>query len=229
MQPTPSLLKTPVCQGYCFLSYAGFIAPKFIWLGFLKESAPFLFQSILVALGFITWTFFEYILHRFWMHAKHGHAEGRNDRFNHQHHHTHPTDIRVTNSQRTIGLILTVGLLLTGFLLNDYFSLFSGFFTGFASYTMMHWVLHQPWAGHIFPKLQRQHIHHHLKYPNLCFGVTTTVWDSVFHTSAPKGAVIPEKTYRFYLEGNPKVALQKSHDPSDRHRRWTEHLPSGRQ
>jgi len=204
MKQNPSFLKAPVCQGHCFLIFTGFIGPKFFWLQFLRDSAPFLFQTILVVMGIISWTFCEYILHRFWMHGKHDHAASGNDRLNHQHHHTHPTDIRITGFQRRSGILLATAFLMTGYLLNNYFSLFSGFFAGFTGYGYMHWALHQPWSARIFPALQRQHIHHHLKFPNLCFGVTSTFWDRIFHTQAPKGAVVSDKAYQFYLKGNQK-------------------------
>ena len=211
MEQKPTLLHSPICQGYCFLTFTGLLTSALLGAGNLRSDAPFTFQSILLLLGIIGWTFFEYVLHRFWMHRKHGYVEGGNDIFNHQHHHTHPTEMWINARHRALALLVTATLVTTGFLMNNYFSLLSGFFVGLIIYTNMHWALHQSWGRKFFPGLQQQHIQHHLKYTDLCFGVTTTAWDRAFHTRAPRKAVITDKAYRFYIEGPSRSTLAHRH------------------
>ena len=209
MNSKTTLLHSPVCQGYCFLTFTGLLTSAFFGAGLLRVASPLLFQITLIVLGFFGWTFFEYVLHRFWMHRKHGYVEGGNDIFNHQHHHTHPTDMWINGRHRAVALLVTTALVTAGLLMNNYFSFISGFFVGLIIYTNMHWALHQSWGRDFFPGLQQQHIQHHLKYTDLCFGVTTTAWDRVFRTTAPKHAVITDKVYRFYIEGPSKISRER--------------------
>lgn len=209
MKKIDTRITTPLCQGYCMLIFTGFVTPKLVWVSLLRHLSPALFQVLLVIVGLFTWTFFEYILHRFWMHGHGEHASDARDRLNHRHHHTHPTDIRITKAQRMAAIGVVIGVLALGFLLDNWFSLASGFITGTVIYMNMHWVLHQDWAKSFVPKLQQQHIHHHLKFPNHGFGVTTRFWDRMFGTTAPSGATISAKVYRFYIDGKVTKAPEK--------------------
>lgn len=191
----------PLCQGYCMLVFFLALAPKFIWLGLLRSHSPVLAFIASIGLGWFSWTFLEYILHRFWMHGRHEQKKTDADPFNHRHHHTHPTEIRVSAKQRWIGIGLVVAMIGLSTILGDGFTILTGFVMGFVGFINMHWVLHQEWAKRIVPKLQEQHIHHHLKFPDHAFGVTTRLWDRMFGTTAPKDVVITAKVYRFYIDG----------------------------
>ena len=191
----------PLCQGYCMIAFLVVLAPKFIWLGLLRSYSPFLSYMATLLMGWFTWTFVEYILHRFWMHGGHRRKASENDAFNHHHHHTHPTEIRVTSKQRVTGIALVVLVLGLSTVLGEWFTVVAGFVIGFVAFINMHWVLHQEWAKRFIPKLQEQHIHHHLKFPNHACGITTRLWDRMFGTTAPHGALISAKVYRFYIDG----------------------------
>jgi sterol desaturase/sphingolipid hydroxylase (fatty acid hydroxylase superfamily) len=191
----------PVCQGYCMLVFTSFVMPKLVWVSLLRDISPALFQIMPVLLGVFAWTFFEYILHRFWMHGHRDAAADERDLLNHRHHHTHPTDIRITRAQRMAALFVVTGIMALGFWMNNWFSLASGFIMGAVIYLNMHWVLHQGWAHRVLPGLQEQHVLHHLKHPDHAFGVTTGIWDRLFGTRAPSTTVITEKVYRFYIDG----------------------------
>ena len=201
MRPISLRTDKPLCQGYCMLAFLVALTPKFIWLGFIRAYSPALSYVASVFLGWFIWTFFEYIMHRFWMHGQHHKKTSDSDPFNHHHHHTHPTEIMVTTKQRWTGIMLVITLLALSTVLGDWFTILTGFVIGFVAFINMHWVLHQVWANRLVPKLQEQHIHHHLKYPDHAFGVTTRFWDRMFRTTAPRGALISAKVYRFYFDG----------------------------
>jgi len=156
-----------------------------------------LFFVLLLLTGFLSWTYLEYHLHRFWTHNKTSKSTKLAYK-RHVHHHQHPTDIKVTKGQRIVLFGLSSLSFAASIKWNNYFTLFSGFFIGFAYSFFSHWMLHQPWAKKLFPRLLRFHILHHYKYPDHCYGFSTTLWDDIFHTTPPKTVIITGKIFRFY-------------------------------
>ncbi len=156
------------------------------------------FRLSLFFTGWFTWTFIEYMLHRFRSHGKH---EGvKSDHFNrHQNHHQHPTDIRVTFTQRVSMFLISILLFTGGLYINSSILFAAGLFTGFFCFCQVHYFLHQPWVKKVFPVLWKFHLVHHCKQPNSCFGVTITWWDRIFKTTPPKAAIISSKVVDFYF------------------------------
>ncbi len=165
---------------------------------FIKDS--WAFYPALFVLGWFTWTFTEYILHRFWMHHKDG-GNHKQMSSTHHHHHTHPTDISVTPLQRFLLVLISTVLILVSILVFDYLLILAGFFLGFAGYTCIHWLLHQKWSAYLFPRLHKFHIYHHCKYPETCFGVSVCWWDILFKTTPPSEAVLSKRIVEFYYTG----------------------------
>ena len=66
----------------------------------------------------------------------------------------------------------------------------------------MHVILHRKWAKTLFPRLLQNHILHHCKFTNKCFGVTVIWWDIIFATKAPRNYQISEKVISYYF-GDP--------------------------
>lgn len=150
---------------------------------------------MLLGIGYLTWTFTEYYLHRFVMH------NSKNKSFKtHMHHHKHPTDIKITGLQRTVFFLTGIALLTLAFYLNNYFTFFVGFYFGFVIYTVLHVILHHRFGKYILPKVQIAHIHHHGKYPETGYSFSTILWDYMFGTMAPKDAVITEQMKNFYFK-----------------------------
>ena len=155
------------------------------------------FYSLLFIIGFITWTFFEYMFHRYWMHdAKN---KNRKKDFNHVHHHSHPTDIRISNFQRSFLGVTAIGLFIFSMWLQNYFVMAAGFLCGFPVYTIMHFLLHQKSTQKIFKRLIQYHIYHHCKAPDKCFGVSVTWWDDIFRTIPRKHDIITQRIIDFYF------------------------------
>jgi len=186
-------------QAHCF---ACFVVPSIVALligSILRERLPMIFHALLFLWGWISWTFIEYIAHRFWMHSHKHETSGKNDISNHHYHHTHPTEIRITPLHRFVLIVGLVVLIWLAYRMDDYFTLVTGFFAGFTLYFFMHVLLHKSWASKFVGRLQEYHIYHHCKYTNRCFGVTVTWWDRFFNTTPPQGAKIPERIRDFYF------------------------------
>jgi sterol desaturase/sphingolipid hydroxylase (fatty acid hydroxylase superfamily) len=150
--------------------------------------------------GWMAWTLTEYAIHRWSFHEKKHKGNKERDLFNHTYHHTHPTDMIITPFMRGLAvltLILSVWSLFQGPVLLTYAT---GWLSGLALYSMLHYFLHQSIAVKIFPTLVKQHIWHHTKYADKCYGVSTIFWDKVFNTLPKEFKQLPEHAIRFYYK-----------------------------
>ncbi|HSK14075.1 MAG TPA: sterol desaturase family protein, partial [Phnomibacter sp.] len=148
--------------------------------------------------GWVAWTLVEYCMHRWAFHKDSKDEKKDKKQNNHDHHDKHPQDINITGIHLALGsMIIFAGIysLFQGPLLITYFA---GFFSGGAVYMLMHWLLHQHYTSSLFPLLVKQHIWHHCKYPDKCYGVTTLFWDKTFKTLPLEFRTLPEKIIRFY-------------------------------
>jgi len=184
-------------QVKCFAFYFGFLTAYYILLWMVPMNYT-LFGLFLLLSGWLSWTFFEYILHRFWMHDKDA-KDNSPMAQRHHHHHTHPTDIKVTPMQRLLLFGIVSALLVCSIYVSVYLLIIVGFVFGFSGYTMMHWVLHQRWSVKVFPRLHRYHIYHHCKYPNSCYGISVCWWDLLFKTTPPNEPVLVKRIVDFYF------------------------------
>ena len=161
----------------------------------VRSHSSLMFHGLLFAIGWYSWTFFEYILHRFYMHNK-------NDHFalskTHQHHHTHPNEIAFKAIHRLVMVLIIGVLILISAQLNNYFTLLAGFMFGIEGYLFMHRILHLKSAQRLLKKQVRYHIYHHCKYPHTCFGISVTWWDDIFRT-VPYKPKINQRVIDFYF------------------------------
>ncbi|HET9825284.1 MAG TPA: sterol desaturase family protein [Chitinophagaceae bacterium] len=182
-------------QDQCFLIFLLVTMPVVLCAVLINHPVMFFMFNFLA--GVLAWTYLEYHMHRFWTHSKRSNSNQVAFQ-RHKHHHKNPTEIKVTNVQRLALLWLSAALFAASVLWNNYFTMFAGFAIGFSYSFFSHWILHQPWAKKLFPRLHQFHIHHHCKYPNKCFGFSTIFWDLVFKTTPPKNAAISERIIQFY-------------------------------
>lgn len=183
-------------QLQCFAIFLLIISPVVVTTLILAK-APVLFFTLNIATGLLSWTYLEYHIHRFWTHNKNA-KSSRQIYLQHMHHHKHPTEIKVTVTQRRILFLVSALLFIISGWWNSYFSVVTGLIAGFSWSCVSHWILHRSWSRKVFPRLHRYHIHHHCKYPDRCFGFSTVLWDIIFNTMPPKNAVIPERIIEFY-------------------------------
>ena len=139
------------------------------------------FQPLLLAIGWLCWTFLEYYLHRFIMHDAKGRTDPRKHAEHHRHH-VHPHELRVVAWHRVVLSAAALAFGLLSYWTNSWFALLAGFQTGLATYAITHWMLHRPIAERLLPRLHRYHTHHHCVQPAGCYGVTITWWDVLLGT-----------------------------------------------
>jgi sterol desaturase/sphingolipid hydroxylase (fatty acid hydroxylase superfamily) len=78
-------------------------------------------------------------------------------------------------------VLVTGRLLGVGFLTAP---LFAGFLTGYLIYDMLHYAMHHFQMRKGYGKMiRRHHMQHHFQTPNERYGVSSPLWDGVFHTN----------------------------------------------
>lgn len=195
-------------QEKCFFYFLIFSAPVFAMVLQLEGEYHQIFQLLLFVFGWIAWTFIEYIAHRFWMHGEGNRLYDMASK-KHKHHHQHPDERKVTGVHRSLLFLFFVIAVWLSIEFDNYFTVFAGFYSGFAGFCFLHYVLHKTWSQHFFKELIEYHIYHHCKYPDRCHGVTVTWWDKLFHTRPPHDAFISERIRRFYFEGHVHETMRK--------------------
>ena len=137
-------------------------------------------------LGFISWTFVEYMMHRYVYHIR-THTDFRK-RFQykaHGFHHEYPKDKgRLAMPPLLSITIATILLLLFRVIMGDFtFAFLPGFLVGYAFYLSVHYMVHiyQP-PRNVLRFLWVNHSVHHYKDGDQVFGVSSPLWDYVFGT-----------------------------------------------
>lgn len=184
----------------CILTFLILFIPMILVSVLLRYYNRGLFFCSLFFSGWFAWTFLEYMAHRFLMH--HPKKEIKLIDFNHAHHHTHPTEIKISMTMRFILLLSFATLIIISLIINDFFTLIAGFLCGFPIYAFMHFLLHQKYGQKFLGKMMQYHIYHHCKYPDKCFGISVTWWDELFGTIPPTKSDISTKIIDFYFGNN---------------------------
>jgi sterol desaturase/sphingolipid hydroxylase (fatty acid hydroxylase superfamily) len=168
----------PVPVGICLLFFGVVTIPPATTL-YVLLSKHWIFEVLAFACGLFCWTFIEYFMHRFLMHAK----EKKGYHNGHHFHHHRTGIIFTTTLKRIIFLSVAVVSIWAGVFISSYLLLPSGIIMGLTLYSFMHLWLHKPWAEKWLSSLQQFHMQHHFGQTEKCFGVTTTLWDRVFNTN----------------------------------------------
>jgi len=167
----------PLC---CFLMW--------YFYNYITPSAGVL--TLVFFIGFFSWTFFEYILHRYVFHFINESVwSKRFHYFVHGVHHEYPKD-KQRLVMPPVPSIIIAGTFFLFFrlIMGDYaFLFFSGFMIGYLTYAMIHYSMHAFRPPHNFTKfLWDYHNIHHFRHPDKAFGVSSPFWDMVFGTYPPK-------------------------------------------
>jgi sterol desaturase/sphingolipid hydroxylase (fatty acid hydroxylase superfamily) len=144
---------------------------------------------MLVLLGVLIWTLFEYAMHRFIFHLKPTSALGRWLVFlTHGNHHAAPGD-RDRNIMPPMVSVIVSGAIWAMFwmLLGPTGSvLYLGFGIGYVVYDAIHFACHQlPMRGPVLRQLRRHHIRHHHAKQEGNYAITAIFWDRLFGTHIP--------------------------------------------
>jgi 4-hydroxysphinganine ceramide fatty acyl 2-hydroxylase len=165
-----------------YFSYLSLFIQQLTWLHFIA----------MLPVGLATWTLVEYALHRFVFHYHPTSAWGKTIHFwFHGVHHDYPNDSNRLVMVPTISVPLAIFFYL---LFQQVFGevyvkpFFVGLVTGYLFYDLTHYALHHASFNNKFwITLKNHHMYHHYKDPENGFGVSTTFWDLVFHTTFARG------------------------------------------
>lgn len=145
--------------------------------------------------GIVSWTFLEYILHRFLGHVHKGKNFFKSEHLRHhaKAHYFAPA------YKKAFAAIIVGGLLLVIFLLFTDIEFATAYLTGFIGmyglYEVTHLRYHKTepiWMPFIV--LRKHHFYHHFHNPYCNYGVTTRFWDRVFGTYVSVNKVtVPKK------------------------------------
>lgn len=176
---------------------------------------PFLF----LLAGIITWTFMEYVIHRFW-----GHTKKKNPRnpftTEHRRHHAE-FDYFAAAYKKAAAAIIVLSVLTVA--LGIPFGWLNGFMYGiglagmYLTYEAIHTMAHRMAPLTIYGRWYRKHhFYHHFRNPKKNHGVSSPIWDVVFGTYVPvKEVIVPGRgiplRWLFDGEGNIKPRFQKDY------------------
>ena len=186
-----------------FLERFSRIHPSTPFIVWIPMATLFLVRSVLrhdmpvpgiVALffgGIFAWTFAEYVLHRWVFHWTNDTPQGKRIHFLlHGVHHDFPNDkdrlvMPLPTSVPLAVIFYTLFAVTLGKALGEPF--FAGFIVGYLFYDGTHYFVH-----HFVPTsrwgklLRRHHLTHHFADHDGGFGVSSPLWDHVFHTLPAK-------------------------------------------
>ena len=146
------------------------------------------------ALGLLLWTGAEYILHRFIFHYQPTSRWGQRLHFIfHGVHHDYPRDALrlVMPPSASIPLAFGFYFLFSLFFSNHayLFAFFPGFVVGYLIYDMMHYAMHHAnFKSGWFKRIKQHHMLHHYDDMSKGYGVSSVLWDKIFHSDFPKKA-----------------------------------------
>lgn len=154
-------------------------------------------MAILWVFGTFMWTILEYVFHRFLFHMtdmlpNHPVAFTVHFLFHGVHHFLPMDQYRLVMPPVMFGFFCSVVIPI--FLLvippAHMMMIYSGTLVGYITYDMMHYFFHHGGAPPIkhVAVMKKYHIDHHYVDENLGFGVSSKIWDQVFHTELPAHA-----------------------------------------
>ena len=168
---TPVILYTPAILYFLFKSFTALTLPEIVGL---------------FALGALSWTIIEYLLHRFVFHYQPKTPFGKRIHFfTHGVHHDYPKDS--TRLVMPPPFSLPLGALFIVLYYNLFgvygFALTAGLFTGYVVYDTVHYATHHlPMKSRLGKFLKQYHMKHHYTDSDRSFGVSSPLWDFVFRT-----------------------------------------------
>lgn len=146
----------------------------------VAPSGQLLHAALTIAVGLLSWTGIEYFLHRFVLHGvqpfRGWHAE----------HHQRPVALICTPTMLSAPLIALLVFLPSCLALGLWpaCSFTLGVVIGYLAYATTHHAIHH-WRSDNAWLRQRKYwhaLHHHANRRPACYGVTSQVWDHIFHS-----------------------------------------------
>lgn len=147
---------------------------------------PWIAVLIALAVGAVSWTLAEYLLHRFAMHVMAGRGHPSREHLTHHARRNYFTTLG--QKFAAAGAVVLVTFPLVALATSVWIAV--GFCAGLAGasfvYEWLHYRAHTHGPRNAYGAwLRRNHFAHHFHDPTANFGVTSPVWDIVFRTSRP--------------------------------------------
>jgi 4-hydroxysphinganine ceramide fatty acyl 2-hydroxylase len=146
-------------------------------------------EAIYFLAGIFLWSFFEYLMHRYLFHMIADSPRAKRILYTvHGVHHKYPRDRERLFMPPVPSIIvgLVVFSIIYSLLKWNAFAFFPGFVLGYLLYGSMHFAIHTFAPPRFLKALWRNHHLHHYKTPNKGFGVSSVLWDVIFHTVPSK-------------------------------------------
>ncbi|HEX6095070.1 MAG TPA: sterol desaturase family protein [Thermoanaerobaculia bacterium] len=158
----------------------GIAAAAFGWLGATRYEGSLLAGMLLVAGGFLSWTLFEYFLHRWvlhgWPRAAREHAKHHRD-----------THALIATPMMVIPLLVLVlfAAIALATSIGEAALLTFGLYAGYNYFVVVHHLQHfHPELlarSGLFQRNLRLHQLHH-RHPDTHFGISSSIWDRAFRS-----------------------------------------------
>ncbi|KAL4234693.1 Fatty acid 2-hydroxylase [Mactra antiquata] len=188
---TVPLFWVPVCLFFLLDAFLRFQSETVYWnlIGIGKLEMSYWCLPLVATVGFLLWTFIEYVVHRWLFHC----TPPASSKFLitshfllHGQHHKCPMD-------KTRLVFPHVPACIAAFIIYQLYwflapaaimhALFAGTIIGYLCYDLIHYYLHH---GHpslkYFQDLKTYHVKHHFKTQHLGFGISSKLWDFPFGT-----------------------------------------------
>lgn len=175
----------PVVVYSMYLPVIGFM----LYYGASYKGLSVGWEILLFVLGMLTWSLFEYIMHRHLFHMIVEKPKAQRFVYTmHGVHHEYPRDqerlfMPPVPSIVIATIIFSIMRLLMGW---DALAFFPGFLFGYLMYGSMHYAIHAFAPPKFLKALWRNHHLHHYKHPDKGFGVSSVLWDVIFRTVPKK-------------------------------------------
>lgn len=193
---SPKLFKNPILEVltktklWIIATIYSIFAITWITLYVMKYGGSGFNAFLFFVIGFFSWTFGEYALHRWVYHKiKDASYDSGLQYVFHGIHHEFPSDEDRIILPPIPGLIIAHAILLVLYLIFgvNCLVLGAGFLMGYLAYISIHWMVHSKPAPAKFNFWWNHHNIHHYQQHDRAFGVSTPIWDMVFGTMPEKG------------------------------------------
>ena len=173
---------------------------------------PSITLGVAALTGAFTWTFLEYVIHRWAGH--HGRLRGNPFGVEHVRHHAEGNYFAANSKKLATAAAVAVVLGIPAALLAGILGLawLAGLLVAYAAYELFHRREHtHPGVGRYGRWARAHHFHHHFVDPRTNHGVTSPLWDHVFRTYRPVAVIpVPRRLAPLWLL-DPTGAVRPAH------------------
>ena len=158
-----------------------------LYSAFFRNQLSVLLVAVLFALGVLSWTLLEYIIHRYLFHYEPKSRWGKRLHFIiHGVHHDYPNDSRRLVMPPSVSIPLAILFWVLFAVIFGRFApaISAGFGFGYVCYDSIHYATHHfAMKRGIGLWLKQYHLRHHYKDDHAGYGVSSPLWDYVFRTT----------------------------------------------